>query len=228
MVRSEGGEDVSKFNSLPTGLKAGCISRLWVLFKPSAELNRARHRLRSAGIATVNSMVANPAPALEIAEHLLAQAAASGRDLENLKSSALKKLNKNTQRFANQNLRKLRFVKLELAVGILSVFDCVNNLRALRGSAEVLDADNQNAVELWFVCDRLKHNGPYNGGLVVASAMGRAVHIAVDALYGYHLPGSDDGDGVIFSSNCLNDEIARTIQSQRLRLGVRHHGPDKQ
>jgi hypothetical protein len=40
--------------------------------------------------------------ALEIAEHLLAQAAAGERDLERLKSSAFKKLIGNTDRMANK------------------------------------------------------------------------------------------------------------------------------
>lgn len=42
------------------------------------------------------------ASALEIAEHLLAQAASGERDLERLKSSAFEKLIGNTQRFPNQ------------------------------------------------------------------------------------------------------------------------------
>ena len=44
----------------------------------------------------------NPVSALEIAEHLLALAAAGERDLEKLKSSALEKLAANTERLPNQ------------------------------------------------------------------------------------------------------------------------------
>jgi hypothetical protein len=42
------------------------------------------------------------ASALEIAEHLLAQAAAGERDLERLKSSAFKRLTGNTERFRDR------------------------------------------------------------------------------------------------------------------------------
>jgi hypothetical protein len=42
------------------------------------------------------------ASALEIAEHLLAQAAAGERDLQRLKSSAFRKLTENIERFPNQ------------------------------------------------------------------------------------------------------------------------------
>jgi hypothetical protein len=42
------------------------------------------------------------ASALEIAEHLLAQAAAGERDLERLKSSAFKKLTGNVERLPNR------------------------------------------------------------------------------------------------------------------------------
>jgi hypothetical protein len=44
----------------------------------------------------------NPVSALEIAEHLLARAAAGERDLEKLKSSALEKLAGNAERLPNQ------------------------------------------------------------------------------------------------------------------------------
>jgi len=46
-------------------------------------------------------------------------------DLQSLKSSTLKKTNSNGSR---TDFRKLRFVELELAAGILSVFDCVHYL----------------------------------------------------------------------------------------------------
>jgi hypothetical protein len=42
------------------------------------------------------------ASALEVAEHILAQAAAGERDLERLKSSAFKKLTRNTEHYSNQ------------------------------------------------------------------------------------------------------------------------------
>lgn len=44
----------------------------------------------------------NTASALEVAEHLLAEAACGERDLERLKSSVFEKLIGNTERFPNQ------------------------------------------------------------------------------------------------------------------------------